>query len=148
MVVKRYIITLRTITDIQARRAMEATLQTQIDAVFAATEELVSHHCIASLLRSLISFDEGFFPVDFGIRLHHASFGDFLCDQERSKYYYVDREECMYTGFCDAFCVGCNMLGSMDGGIESALVRHREGLSVAVTFLPDAGEATDISASR
>ena len=50
MVVKRYIITLETITDIQARRAMEATLQTQIDAVFAATEELVSHHCSISLL--------------------------------------------------------------------------------------------------
>ncbi len=50
MRVKSYIITLRTIKDIQSRRAMEATLQSQVDAVFAATEELVSHHCIASLL--------------------------------------------------------------------------------------------------
>jgi hypothetical protein len=42
MIVKSYIIILRTIIDIQSRRAMEATLQSQIDAVFAATEELMS----------------------------------------------------------------------------------------------------------
>lgn len=61
MVVKRYIITLRTIKDIQARRAMEATLQMQVDAVFAATEELVSHHYIVSLLGPLIPFQRGYF---------------------------------------------------------------------------------------
>jgi hypothetical protein len=61
MIVKSYIITLRAIKDIQSRRAMEATLQSQIDAVFAATEELVSHQCIASLLGSLMSFQRGYF---------------------------------------------------------------------------------------
>ena len=67
-------------------------------------------------LRSLVSIEESCWIV-----CNHASFGDFLHDQERSKDYHVDSEECMYTGFCDAFSLGHNMLGiSMDGGIESA----------------------------
>ena len=42
-------------------------------------------------------------------------------------------EECMYTGFCDAFSVGRNMLRiSVDGGIESTL-QCPKGLSVTVT---------------
>ena len=61
MVVKGYILTLRTIEDIQARQAMEATLQSQVDAVFAATEELVSHHCIISLFGTLIPLQRGYF---------------------------------------------------------------------------------------
>ena len=61
MRMESYIITLRTIKDIQSRRAMETTLQSQVDAVFAATEELVSHHCITSLLGPLILFQRGYF---------------------------------------------------------------------------------------
>ena len=81
-------------------------------------------------LRSLVCFYDGNFPEDVWIRVNHASFGDFLHDQERSKHYHVapDSEECMYTGFCDAFSLGCKMLGiCVDGGIKSAL-RHRKGL--------------------
>jgi len=52
---------LRTIEDIQSRRSMEATLQSQIDAVFAATEELVSHHYITSPLGILMPFQRGYF---------------------------------------------------------------------------------------
>ena len=52
----------------------------------------------------------------------HASFVDFLYKKERSKDYHVDPEEWMYTAFCDAFSLGCNMLGlRLDAGIESAL---------------------------
>lgn len=61
MIMKSYIIILRAIKDIQSRRAMESTLQSQIDAVFAATEELVSHHCIASLLGPLMPYQRGYF---------------------------------------------------------------------------------------
>jgi len=83
-------------------------------------------------LRSLVSFWE--LLGDVRIRVNHASFGDFLHDQERSKDYHVDSEECMYTGFCDAFSWGRNMLGiSVEGGIEPAL-RHQKGLSVTVTL--------------
>jgi len=85
-------------------------------------------------LRSLVSFENGKFPGDVWIRLNHASFGDFLHDQERSKDYYVDPEEEMSTWFCDAFSLGYNMLGiRVDGGIESAL-RHAKGLSFTVTI--------------
>jgi len=85
-------------------------------------------------LRSLVSFNDGESPGDVRIHVNHASFGDFLHDQGRSKDYYVDSEECMYTGFCDAFSLGRNMLGiRVDGDIE---LRHPKGLSwdVAVTF--------------
>jgi len=44
MIVENYMITLRTFKDIQSRRAMEATLRSQLDAVFSATEELVSRY--------------------------------------------------------------------------------------------------------
>jgi len=79
-------------------------------------------------LRSLISFR------DFCFHLNHASFGDFLLDQERSKNYHVDSEEWRYSAFCDAFSLGCNMLGfSADHGIEPTLW-HRKGLFVTATF--------------
>ena len=82
-------------------------------------------------LRSLISFEDSNLPGDVSIRVNHASFGDFLHDQERSKHYHVDSEECMYSGFCDAFSLGCNMLGiCVDGGIDPALPK---GLSVTAT---------------
>jgi len=86
-------------------------------------------------LRSLVSFNDGESPGGVWIRVNHASFGDFLHDQERSKDYHVHSKECMYyTMFCDAFSLGCNMLGiCVDGGIESAL-RHPKGLSVTVNF--------------
>ena len=61
MRVESYIITLRTFKELQSRRAMEASLQSQVDAVFAATEELVSHHCIVSLSEPLILFQRGYF---------------------------------------------------------------------------------------
>ena len=84
-------------------------------------------------LRSLISSEDGKFPGDVSIRVNHASFRDFLDDRERSKDYHVDSEECMFTGFCDAFSLGCNMLGiCVDSGIGSALPK---GLSVAATIL-------------
>ena len=95
-------------------------------------------------LRSLVSFEGS--GADVEIRLHHASFGDFLSDKQRSKDYHVDSEECMYTGFCDAFSLGCKMLGiSVDGVTESTL-RHPKGLSVAVTIYT--GETIDVSACR
>ena len=79
-------------------------------------------------LRSLVSFG------NHDIRLNHASFGDFLHDQERSKDYHVDSEEWTYTAFCDAFSLACNRLGfSADAGIEPVL-RDPKGLSVTVTF--------------
>jgi len=78
-------------------------------------------------LRSLVSFE-------YRMSLHHASFGDFLQDRERSKDYHVDSEEWTYTAFCDAFSFGCNMLGfSTDAGIESA-ARDPKGLSITITF--------------
>ena len=85
-------------------------------------------------LRSLILFQNETFPREVMISVNHASFGDFLDDQERSKDYHVpvDFEESMYTGFCDAFSLGCKMLGICVGGsVDSALPK---GLSIAVTF--------------
>ena len=98
-------------------------------------------------LRSLVSFENGEFPGGVRIRVNHASFGDFLHDKERSKDYHVESEECLYTGFCDAFSLGCNMLGvCVDGGIsDSALPK---GLPVTVAFLHDAGGAADVSSPR
>ena len=82
-------------------------------------------------LRSLVSFDRPF-SKGVCIRINHASFRDFLYDEERSKHYHVDSKECVYTRFCDAFSLGCNMLGiSVDRDIESAL-RHTKGLSATV----------------
>ena len=79
-------------------------------------------------LHSLVAFGE--WPWGVTINLHHASFGDFVHDVERSKYYHVDSEEWMYTAFCDALSLGCNMLGfSVDAGNGSALIRHLKGLS-------------------
>ena len=99
-------------------------------------------------LRSLVSFEElesrADEDVSSRLRLHHASFGDFLLDPARSKDYHVDPEECMYADFCDAFFFGCNMLGiSANGGIKSALW-HPKGLFVNLFF----GEATNVSACR
>ena len=87
-------------------------------------------------LRSLILFEDGIYSGDVSIRVNHASFGDFLVDQERSKDYHVpvDFQESMYTGFCDAFSLGCKMLGICVGGtVDSALPK---GLFIAVTFSP------------
>ena len=84
-------------------------------------------------LRSLVSFDE--WSTVAWIHSNHASFGDFLHDPERSKDYHVDSEECMYTGFCDAFSLGRNMLGiSVDGSIESAF-RDPKGPSPPPFFM-------------
>ena len=87
-------------------------------------------------LRSLVSITE--WRTITWIDLHHASFGDFLHDRDRSKEFHVDPGECMYTGFCDAFSLGCNMLGICvpDGGIEST-VQHPKGLSVTTTVVHD-----------
>jgi len=82
-------------------------------------------------LRSLISFEE--FPEDCHLRLHHASFVDFLRDKERSKDYHVDFEEWLYTAFCDVLSLGWKILGlSLDAGTKSTLCQPK-GLSVIVT---------------
>jgi len=52
---------------------------------------------------------------DAQLHLNHASFGDFLHDKDRSKVYYVDREEWMYTAFCDTVSLGCNLLDFICG---------------------------------
>ena len=60
-------------------------------------------------LRSLVSFEE--LPEDVGLpKLHHASFGDFLLDKERSEDYHVDPEEWWYTEFCDTLSLACEKL--------------------------------------
>ena len=87
-------------------------------------------------LRSLILFEDGIYPGEVMIRVNHASFGDFLLDQERSKDYHVpvDFEQSMSTDFCDAFSLGCEMLGICVGGsVDSALPK---GAFIAVTFSP------------
>ena len=84
-------------------------------------------------LRSLFLFSSGEYPSGYvGIQSLHASFRDFLNNQQRSKDFYVDPEEGMYTDFRDAFSLGCNMLGI--GVIGGA--RHQKGLSrvLTVTF--------------
>ena len=78
-------------------------------------------------LRSFVSFNE---RRDGNLTIHpnHASFGDFLRDEERSKDYHVDLEDWVYTAFCDALSLSCDILGfSVDVGIKSAS-RHPKGL--------------------
>ena len=86
-------------------------------------------------LRSLVSFGES--PEDVELpRLYHASFGDFLLDQERSRDYHVDSEEWMYNAFCDAFSLGCKMLGfkfPTDTNSESISQHPAKGLFVTLT---------------
>jgi len=83
-------------------------------------------------LRSLVTFGESELP-DADFHLNHTSFADFLRDKDRSKVYYVDCEEWIYTAFCDTFSLGCNILGLYVDGVESA-TRHPKGLFVTVTF--------------
>ena len=86
-------------------------------------------------LRSLVSFGES--PKDVELpKLHHASFGDFLLDKERSKCYYVDPDEWWYTAFCDAFSLASRMLGlSKDPGSDSAS-RRLKGLLIIFASSP------------
>ena len=85
-------------------------------------------------LSSLVSFGESLGDVGLPI-LHRASFGDFLLDKERSKYYHVDSEEWIYTTFCDAFSLGCRTLGfSVDASTESASRHPTKGKGLFVTL--------------
>jgi len=82
-------------------------------------------------LRSLVSFGESHGDVSLPT-LHHASFGDFLLDKDRSRDYHLDFEEWKYMAFCDAFSLGCNMFGpSVDTGSYYAS-RHQKGLLVTI----------------
>ena len=77
-------------------------------------------------LRSLISFGG---PSDPAI-LIHKSFGDFLLDNARSKYYHIDPEEWYHTAFQGAFSIGCNVVRvSVNPGTSyHAMLPSAEGL--------------------
>ena len=82
-------------------------------------------------LRSLVSFRDDEIP-----KLHHASFGDFLLDKERSKDYHVDPEEWSYTAFCDAFSLGCKRFrSSVDAGSRSTSRHLAKGQGLFVTLI-------------
>ena len=84
---------------------------------------------------------------DVKIYLSHASFEDFLRDKERSENYLVDFEEWVYSAFCDAFSLGCKLLGcSVDASVKSAS-RNMQGLSATSPVLTKI-EGADVSISR
>ena len=85
-------------------------------------------------LRSLLSFGESLGDVRLP-KLHHASFGDFLLDKERSKDYHVDSEEWRYTAFCDAFSLACKMLGLSEDPVSDSTSRYDKGLLVTFSSL-------------
>ena len=63
-------------------------------------------------VRSLVSYKVTVSYVQSRPRLIHASFGDFLLDRTRAKYYHIDFEEWIYSMFRRAFSVACRLLDS------------------------------------
>ena len=86
-------------------------------------------------LQSLVSFGESLEDVKLP-KLHHASFGDFLLDKERSKDYQVDSEEWWYSVFCDAFSLACKRLDlPVAPGSDPALRQQKSRLLPFVSSL-------------